>query len=74
MQPANDVIDLRLLPEVITFAVLTITDTVDARGVRITYAALDGLIKIKRSSTSERFASNFQMPDGQAGSSVINGV
>ena len=71
---ANDVIDLRLLPEATAFADRTNADTANARRVRITYAALDGSAGIKRSSTSKRFASNFQMPDGQVCRSVIDGV
>ena len=69
---ANDVIDLRSLTEAIAFGDLTKTDTADARGVWIAYAALDDLIKIEGSSASERFASNFQKPDGQAGRVLID--
>ena len=62
---ARDVVDLRLLPEAIAFADLTIVDNHEESGVRIKHAALDGSIEIKGISASDLSASNFKMPDGQ---------
>ena len=71
---ARDVVDLRLLPEAIAFADLTIVDNNEESGVRIKHAALDGSIEIKGISASDLSASNFKMPDGQTDRIVIDGV
>ena len=72
----KDVIDLRLLPEAIAFADLTIVDMADGSGVRITHAALDGSIELRGTAASELSEANFAMPDGtttliQFGSTTI---
>lgn len=71
-----DVIDLRLLPEAIAFADLTIVDMEDGSGARITHAALDGSIEIRGTAAAELSAANFALPDGtttsiQFGSTTI---
>ena len=61
----KDVIDLRLLPEAIAFADLTIVDMEDGSAAqRITHAALDGSIEIRGTAAAELSAANFAMPDG----------
>ena len=70
----NDVIDLRLLPEAIAFADLTIVDMEDGSGVRITHAALDGSIEIRGIAASDLSAANFALPDGTTTSITIGGT
>ena len=69
-----DVIDLRLLPEAIAFADLTIVDMANGRGARVSHAALDGSIEIRGTAAAELSAANFAMPDGTTTSIRFGGT
>ena len=70
----NDVIDLRLLPEAIAFADLSIVDLKDGSGVIIKHEALHGSIEIKGITASDLTKSNFALPDGVTTSITIGGT
>lgn len=70
----KDMIDLRLLPEAISFSDLSIVDMAEGSGARITHAALDGSIEIRGVGASELTAANFALPDGTTTSISIDGT
>ena len=69
-----DVIDLRLLPEAIGFADLTIVELDDGSGVIVKHDALGGSIEIKGITKADLSKSNFAMPDGTTDSITIGGT
>lgn len=70
----EDVIDLRLLPQAIAFADLSIEDTDDGDGVIVKHAALGGSIEIRGIAASDLSKANFALPDGTTTSITIGGT
>ncbi len=70
----RDVIDLRLLPEAISYRDLTFTDKENGFGVTITHEALNGSIELMGVRASQLSASNFAMPDGSTTAIDVKGV
>ena len=73
-KPGEDFIDLRLLPEAITFSDLNIADVEGECGVMITHEALGGSIELRGCTASELSASDFKMPDGETTKITIDGA
>ena len=73
-EPENDVIDLRLLPEAIGFAELSIEETDNGDGVLVKHEALGGSIEIRGIGKSDLTKSNFALPDGTTTSIIIDGT
>ena len=73
-KPGEDFIDLRLMPEAISFSELAIADTEDGCGVTITHDSLSGSIELRGVAPSDLSASDFKMPDGETTRINIDGA